>query len=239
MSVQPVALVTGANTGIGKETARQLAARGYTVLLAARDPKKGEAAAAELRAGGGDVRFVKLEVTDAADRRAVAAHIANEFGRLDALVNNAGVLPDRGTQPSTVPVDVLRQTFETNFFAVVALTQELLPLIRKSSAGRIVNLSSQLGSLTLNENADPDWRLAGYNASKAAVNMFTVLLAAELAGTPVKVNAAHPGWVKTDMGTDAAPMDVTAGARTSVRLATLPADGPTGGFFHNDDRLPW
>ncbi len=239
MSAKPVALVTGANKGIGKETARQLAARGYTVLLAARDPAKGEAAAAELRAGGGDVRFVKLEVTDAADRTAAAAHIARAFGRLDALVNNAGVLPDGGTRPSTVSVDQLRQTFETNYFALVALTQELLPLLKAGPAGRVVNLSSQLGSLKLNETVAADNRLAGYNASKAAVNMFTVLLAGELAGTAVKVNAAHPGWVKTDMGTAAAPMAVADGAKTSVRLATLPADGPTGGFFHGDDRLPW
>ena len=239
MSAKPVALVTGANKGIGKETAKQLAARGYTVLLAARDPGRGEAAAAELRAGGGDVRFVKLEVSDEADRKAVAAHIGTEFGRLDALVNNAGVMPDGGSTPSTVSVDQLRQTFETNYFALVALTQELLPLIKKSPAGRVVNLSSILGSLKHNEGGGGGWLLAGYNASKAAVNMFTVLLAAELAGTAVKVNAAHPGWVKTDMGSDAAPMDVVDGAKTSVRLATLPADGPTGGFFHGDERLPW
>lgn len=240
MSAKPVALVTGANKGIGKETARQLAAKGYTVLLAARDPQKGEAAAAELRAAGGDVRFVKLEVTDAADRAAVAAHIEREFGRLDVLVNNAGVAPEGGQPASRVPVELVRQTFETNYFALVALTQELLPLVKTSAAGRIVNLSSGLGSLTLNAaGQNGDWKLAGYNASKAAVNMFTVLLAAELSGTAVKVNAAHPGWVQTDMGGTAAPLDVVAGARTSVRLATLPADGPTGGFFHGDDRLPW
>jgi NAD(P)-dependent dehydrogenase (short-subunit alcohol dehydrogenase family) len=239
MSDKPVALVTGANKGLGKETAKQLAARGYTVLLAARDPAKGEEAAAELRAGGGDVRFLKLDVTDDADRHHAADFIAGVFGRLDALVNNAGLLLDGGTAPSVVPLDLIRQTFETNFFALVAVTQALLPLVKRSPAGRVVNLSSQLGSLGLCEHVGPDFLLAAYNPSKAAVNMYTVLLARELAATAVKVNSAHPGWVKTDMGGEAAPMDIESGAKTSVWLATLPADGPSGAFFHANERLPW
>ena len=138
--------------------------------------------------------------------------------------------------------EILRKTFETNFFAVVALTQTLLPLIRKSPAGRIVNLSSILGSLTL--HSDPssgiyDMKAFAYDASKTALNAFTVHLAQELRDTPIKVNSAHPGWVKTDMGGAAAPMEVSEGGKTSVQLATLPDDGPTGGYFHLGEPLPW
>lgn len=240
MTTKKVALVTGANKGIGLETVRQLAPLGYTVLLAARDPQKGEAAAEGLRKGGLDVHFLKLEVTSDADRKGAARFIADTYGKLDVLVNNAGVLEHGHTTPSAVPVDVVRQVFETNFFALIALTQELLPLVKKSDAGRIVNLSSILGSVNANATGQVgEFKLVGYNASKAAVNVFTVLLAQELSGTSVKVNSAHPGWVKTDMGTDAAPLEVVDGAKTSVRLATLPADGPTGGFFHMNDTLPW
>jgi NAD(P)-dependent dehydrogenase (short-subunit alcohol dehydrogenase family) len=240
MATKKIALVTGANKGIGLETVRQLAPLGFTVLLAARDPAKGEAAAEKLRKEGLDVQFLKLDVTSDADRKAAARTIAERYGKLDVLVNNAGVMAETATKPSQVALEEVRETFETNFFALVALTQELLPLLKKSDAGRIVNLSSALGSLAANAAGQTgDYTLLGYNASKAAVNMFTVLLAKELAGTPVKVNAAHPGWVKTDMGTDAAPMEVRDGAKTSVRLATLPADGPTGGYFHMADRLPW
>ncbi|HJZ56875.1 MAG TPA: SDR family oxidoreductase [Gemmataceae bacterium] len=240
MSAKKVALVTGANKGIGLETVRQLAPLGYTVLLAARDSARGEAPAAQLRKQGHDVQFLKLDVGSDADRKAAAKFIADTFGKLDVLINNAGVLEHGYTTPSTVPVDVIRKTFETNFFSLIALTQELLPLVKKSPAGRIVNLSSILGSVTANATGQVgDFRLVGYNASKAAVNVFSVLLAQELKDTAVKVNAAHPGWVKTDMGTDAAPLEVVDGAKTSVRLATLPADGPTGGFFHLNDPLPW
>lgn len=239
-SDRKVALVTGANKGIGLETARQLAALGYTVLVGSRDAQRGAEAAESLRKAGLDVRPVTLEVTSEADRKAAAGHIAETFGRLDVLVNNAGVLLDFGKKASEVPVDLLRRTFETNVFALIALTQELLPLLKKSPAGRIVNVSSGLGSLTLNAAGQTGgFDLVAYNASKAAVNMFTVLLAAELKGTPIKVNAGHPGWVKTDMGGQDATLEVADGAKTSVRLATLPADGPTGGFFHLDQTLPW
>jgi NAD(P)-dependent dehydrogenase (short-subunit alcohol dehydrogenase family) len=240
MAAQKVALVTGANKGIGLETVRQLAPHGFTVLLAACDPKKGEAVAESLRKEGLDVQFLKLDVTSESDRKAAAKFIAETYGKLDVLINNAGVLEHGYATPSKVPLDVIRKTFETNVFALIALTQELLPLIKKSDAGRIVNLSSILGSVATNASGQiGDFKLVGYNASKAAVNVFTVLLAQELKATTVKVNAAHPGWVKTDMGTDAAPMEVIDGAKTSVRLATLPADGPTGGFFHMTDSLPW
>src|SRR5262249_13956309 len=163
---------------------------------------------------------------------------------------NAGVMLDHGdfaggggfNTTSTVTPDVLRRTFETNFFAVVALTQALLPLIRKAPAGRIVNLSSVLGSLTLHADPSSDiyaMKAFAYDASKTALNAFTVHLAQELRGTAIKVNSAHPGWVKTDMGGSAAPLEVSEGGKTSVQLASLPDDGPTGGYFHLRQPLPW
>jgi len=235
-----VALITGANKGIGLETARQLGKLGFTVLLGARDPERGAAAAAQLQAEGIAAQALRLDVTREADRQAAAKYVSDQFGKLDALVNNAGIMVEGKSKPSSIPLDTLRQTFETDFFSTVALTQELLPLLRQSPAGRIVNVSSQLGSLQTNATNDlGDYAILGYNSSKAALNMFTILLAKELKGTPIKVNSAHPGWVKTDMGGAAAPLEIVDGAKTSVWLATLPADGPTGGFFHMQKPLPW
>lgn len=235
-----IALVTGANKGIGLETARQLAGAGFKVLAAARDPGKGQATVDQLKGEGLDVEFIQLDVGDEQQRKAAARRIGETYGRLDVLVNNAGVSLDGGQKPGSVPLDLVRQTFETNVFALVAVTQELLPLIRKSPAGRIVNLSSILGSLQTNATQNlGDFSSVGYNASKAALNMFTLLLAKELAGTAIKVNAAHPGWVKTDMGGAGAQMELADGAKTGVLLATLGPDGPTGGFFHMNETLPW
>lgn len=238
-----VALVTGANKGIGLETARQLAAQGVIVLLGARDIGRGDAAAAALKAAGLDTRAVKLDVADYADHAAIAQLIENEFGRLDILVNNAGVQYDgvlEGNSTLDISEEKIRKTFDTNFYAVVALTKTLLPLLRKSEGARIVNLSSILGSLTLHaKDGGLGVKMFGYDTTKAALNSFTIHLADALKGTKIKVNSAHPGWVKTDMGTDAAPMDVVDGAKTGVWLATLPDDGPTGGFFHMQDALPW
>ena len=240
-----VALITGANKGIGLETVKQLAETGVNVLLGARDLAKGEAAAAPLKAAGLDVHAVKIDVDSDADRKAIAAYIEKEYGVLDILINNAGVLLDGmgvGNKTSTTSQEMLSQTFQTNVLAPVALTQELLPLLRKSAAGRIVNLSSILGSNTLHATKGSpiyEAKTFSYDLSKAALNSFTIHLAHELAGTAIKVNSAHPGWVKTDMGTDAAPMEIPDGAKTSVWLATLPADGPSGGFFHMQDTLPW
>ena len=243
-ATKKVALITGANKGLGLETARQLGRQGITVLLGARDLAKGEAAAAALKKDGIDARAVKLDVDHAADYAAVAKLIEKEFGRLDILVNNAGVLLDgrKGNETSKTSAEMLRKTFDTNFFAVVALTQALLPLIRKSEAGRIVNLSSILGSLTLHAtNGSPiyDAKTFAYDASKAALNSFTIHLAHELAGTKIKVNSAHPGWVKTDMGGEGAQLEIEEGGKTSVELATLPENGPTGGYFHLGKPLPW
>ena len=239
-----VALISGANKGIGLETARQLGKQGITVLLGARDLAKGEAAAAKLKSEGIDAQAVKLDVVNSADIKAVAEKIEKEFGKLDILVNNAGVAfdPIGGNTTSTTSDDKLRKTFDTNFFAVVAVTQAMLPLLKKSDAGRIVNVSSILGSLTLHAtDGSPIYeaKMFAYNASKTALNAFTVHLAHELKGTKIKVNSAHPGWVKTDMGSAAAPMEIEDGAKTEVALATLGADGPTGGYVHLGETLPW
>lgn len=243
-NAKKIALITGANKGLGLEMARQLGRAGVTVVLAARDLEKGEAAAAKLRGEGFDAQAVKLDVTDKKDHAAAAAFLNERFGRLDILINNAGISAEGfGTgKASTTTEDVIRRTFETNFFAQVALTQALLPLLQKSDAGRIVNMSSILGSQTL--HADPaspiyNAKSLSYDASKAALNSFTIHLAHELKNTKIKVNSAHPGWVKTDMGTDAAPMEIPEGGKTGVALALLGEDGPTGGFFHLGQRLPW
>jgi len=239
-----VALITGANRGIGLETARQLGALRIIVLVGARELKKGEAAAAELKKQGIDARALKLDVVSEADRAATANAIGREFGRLDILVNNAAINLDQGAslETSTTPAKTLRDTFDANFFAVVELTQILLPLIRKSKAGRIVNVSSAQGSLSLlAPKGSPIYatKTFSYDASKSALNSFTLHLAHELQETPIKVNSIHPGWVRTDMGGPQAPLGLADGAKTSVRLATLPDDGPTGGYFHMGEALPW
>ncbi|MDR3619055.1 MAG: SDR family oxidoreductase [Paludisphaera borealis] len=250
-SQDKVAFITGANKGIGLETARGLGRLGVAVVIGSRNEANGREAADALRAEGIEkVEAVRFDVTRPEDHQEIARHLKERYGKLDILVNNAGVLLDEAdfgdpngvNTTSTVSSDILRRTFETNFFAVVALTQTLLPLIRKSPAGRIVNLSSILGSLAL--HADPQSPIYGmkafaYDASKTALNAFTVHLAHELKGTAIKVNSAHPGWVKTDMGGSAAPMELSEGGKTSVLLATLPDDGPTGGFSHVGEPLPW
>ena len=231
-----VALITGANKGIGLEIARQLGKQGITVVIGSRDTGRGEAAAQSLKDEGIDAYSVKLEVTNAGDIAALPAYFEAHFGRLDILINNAGVIAE---QEGVTP-EVLRQTYEANVIAPFALTQALLSLLKASPSGRIVNQSSALGSLTLNASGDLPltWMLPGYNSSKAALNMLTVIQAAQLKDTSIKVNIAHPGSVKTDMNTQG-ELTVEEGAKTAVRLALLPDDGPTGGFFHFEDTLPW
>jgi NAD(P)-dependent dehydrogenase (short-subunit alcohol dehydrogenase family) len=242
---RPVALITGANRGIGLQTAKDLGPNGITLLLGVRDLAKGEAAVAAIRRQDFEAEAVHLDVTDPATRQEVYDFIDRVFGRLDILVNNAGVLlesfPGPG-KPSTLSLETLRDTFETNFFGAVALTQKLLPLIRRSPAGRIVNVSSIMGSLAL--HADPSSPIYhssvfAYNTSKAALNSFTLHLAYELRDTSIKVNSAHPGWVKTETGGENAPLEVSEGGKTSAWLAQLPEDGPTGGYFHAGQPLPW
>ena len=239
-----IALITGANKGIGLETARQLGKLGITVLIGARDLAKGEAAEAELKKDGVDARAVKLDVDNPADYEAVKKLIEKDYGRLDILINNAGIMIDsrKGNETSKTSQDVLRKTFNTNFFAVVGLTQALLPLLKKSLGGRIVNLSSILASNTLHATPGSfiyDAKTFAYDASKTALNAFTVHLAYELRDTNVKVNSAHPGWVKTEMGGEGADLEISEGGKTSAWLATLPEDGPTGGYFHLGQTLPW
>ena len=240
---QKIALVTGATRGIGLETVRQLAQRGVHVLLAGRDPAKAAAAAAGLQRENLPVEAVKLDVNDAGSIAAAAAEVERRHGRLDILVNNAGILlDDLNKVPSAQSLEVWRETFDTNLFAVVAVTQAFLPLLKKSGAGRIVNVSSILGSLTL--HSDPSsgiygFKVPAYNASKSALNAWTVHLAYELRDTPIKVNAIHPGYVKTDMNGGGGELDIPEGAKSSVELALIDADGPTGSFTHLGQTLPW
>jgi NAD(P)-dependent dehydrogenase (short-subunit alcohol dehydrogenase family) len=239
-----VALITGANRGIGLETAKQLGEKGVTVLLASRKQSDAEAAAAQLKSAGIDAHGIKLDVTSTADLAAAVQHIEKTFGKLDILINNAGVASSSGFTPVVIETSAeeLQTIFNTNLFAVLATTKAFLPLLKKSPAGRIVNLSSILGSNAL--HADPNSPIYGfksfaYDASKSALNAFTTHLAWELKDTPIKVNSAHPGWVKTEMGTDAAPMEIPDGAKTSVELALLGPDGPNGRFIHMGQELPW
>jgi NAD(P)-dependent dehydrogenase (short-subunit alcohol dehydrogenase family) len=236
MEKKKVALVTGANKGLGLEIARQLGEKGFAVVLGARDPANGEAAAAKLRAEGLDAQAVKLDVTNSGDIAKLPEFFQSRFGGLDVLVNNAGI----GEVKSTSRLEGIRKVYETNVFGAFAVTEALLPLIKASPAGRIVNQSSVLGSLaTISSGQVGDWTTPGYTSSKAALNMLTVVAAYELKDTKVKINAAHPGWVKTDLGGDAAPLEVQEGATTAVELATLPEDGPTGAYMHLGKTLPW
>lgn len=244
MSTKKIALVTGANKGIGLETARQLAAQhGLHVLLGARDAAKGNEAAATLKGEGLDVEPLVIDVTSAQSITAAAKMVGEKFGHLDILINNAGVMvDDNKKKPSEQSLETWRKTFDTNLFGLIAVTQAYLPLLKKSDAGRIVNLSSILGSITLHaEPGSPiyDNKVPAYNVSKSAVNAWTVQLAYELKDTKVKVNAVHPGWVKTDMGGEEAPMEIVDGAKSSVELATVGEDGPNGSYSHLGETLPW
>ena len=245
-----VALVTGASRGIGRGIAGELAARGFTVLVGARDRRRGQAAAAEM---AGDARAIALDVTSADSIAAAAAWIERELGRLDVLVNNAAIAIGAASgataaeevsagAPSTASLADIRRVFETNVFGVVAVTQAMLPLLRRAPAGRIVNLSSTLGSLTV--TGDPAFRLPGiggiaYGPSKTALNAITVAFAQELAGTAIKVNAVCPGHVATDLNRHTGTRTVAEAVREPVRLALLGPDGPTGTFSSDAGRLPW
>jgi NAD(P)-dependent dehydrogenase (short-subunit alcohol dehydrogenase family) len=238
-----VALVTGANKGIGYQVALELAEAGMTVYMGARDKSRGEEAAKTLKDKNLDVRFLSLDLLDEESIRSAAGVIESEQGRLDVLVNNAGIAATGDGSPAEADLAAVRRTFDTNFFATALVTQAMLPLIRKSSAGRIVNVSSGLGSHAL--VSDPDsgfsgYRLyVGYCASKSALNMFTIQLAWELKEAGILVNSADPGYTATDLNHHSGHQTVEEGAREAVRLATLPSDGPTGGFFDKDGPRPW
>jgi NAD(P)-dependent dehydrogenase (short-subunit alcohol dehydrogenase family) len=239
---QKIALVTGANKGIGREIAAQLASHGILVLIGARDAARGESAAQELRDGGRSAQYLEIDVTSQTAVDHAASCIEREYGRLDILVNNAAIAID-WAPPSQLDVEVLQKTWDTNVYGVFRVTKAMLPLLRTSAAGRIVNMSSGLASLTW--NSAPEGRfhdlnmLLAYCSSKTAVNAISLRFAIELAGTPIKINCADPGYVATDMNQHQGPRTVGQGAATPVRLALLPDDGPTGGFFNDDGVVPW
>jgi len=238
-----LALVTGANKGIGYQIAAQLAGLGMTVLLAARDAGRREDAVATLRSTGGDVHPIALDVTDPATVRAAAAHVEEHFGRLDVLVNNAGIAGARAQTPSTADLDAIRAVFDTNVFGVMTVTNAMLPLLRRSPAPRIVNVSSGVGSLAA--MSDPDSPLArmppsaAYVPSKTTLNSLTVQYAKELRMDGILINAADPGYCATDLNNNTGYRTAAQGAAIAVRLATLGSDGPTGGFFNDDGPVPW
>jgi NAD(P)-dependent dehydrogenase (short-subunit alcohol dehydrogenase family) len=246
-----VALITGANQGIGLQIARELAAKDFTVLVGSRDHAKGVEAAKTIQ---GDAHALELDVTDPASIGAAEKRVRKEFGRLDVLINNAAIshtpgLPGRSveeyvkaTRPSVVSLDEMRAVFETNVFGVLAVTQAMLPLLREAPSARIVNVSSGVGSLTRNSDPAYPYRpIFGpvYPASKTALNAVTLALAIELESTGIKVNAACPGYTKTNLNNYSGTQTVEEGAREPVRLALIGADGPTGTFSNSDGPLPW
>jgi NAD(P)-dependent dehydrogenase (short-subunit alcohol dehydrogenase family) len=238
-----IAFVTGGNKGIGLEISRNLSSAGCSVLLGARDVARGQQAVRKLeQAGLGDVHFIEIDVTREDSITAAAQQIESRYGRLDILINNAGVnIPGDGL-PSSADLGAVQRVFDTNFFGALRVAQAMLPLLHKSAAGRIVNVSSGLGSLT--RNSDPTWtgydvKLIGYNASKAALNMLTVHLAYELRGTKIKVNSADPGYTMTDLNDNRGTQPVEVGAIEATRLALLDDNGPTGGSFSKDGPHPW
>jgi NAD(P)-dependent dehydrogenase (short-subunit alcohol dehydrogenase family) len=237
-----IALVTGANKGIGFEIARQVGKSGVRVLLGARNPALGEAAASTLRAEGVDACFIHIDLEKPATIQAAAGAVEATYNRLDVLVNNAGITDPEDGPPGTTSIDAVRRIFDTNLFGALAVTQAMLPMLRKAGSARVVNVSSGLGSLA--HNSDPAWefaqvKLLGYNASKAALNMLTVQLAAELNDTGIKVNSADPGFTATDLNGHRGYQTVPEGAAAAIRLALLPDDGPTGGFFSAKRQEPW
>ncbi|HLK67399.1 MAG TPA: SDR family oxidoreductase [Bryobacteraceae bacterium] len=241
-SSKKIALITGANKGIGFEIARQIGRSGATILLGARNQTAGEEAAARLTAEEIAVHFIPIDVADYASIERAAATITSSFGRLDILVNNAGI-NDPGDGPApTARLDAVERVLRTNFLGALAVTQAMLPLLRKSDAARIVNVSSGLGSLT--RNGDPAFpgaatKLIGYSASKAALNMLTVQLAYLLRDTRIKVNAADPGYTATDLNGHRGTQTIPEGAAEAVRLALLPDDGPSGTYSNSKGPIPW
>jgi NAD(P)-dependent dehydrogenase (short-subunit alcohol dehydrogenase family) len=239
MTTKAIALVTGANKGIGKEIARGLAANGLTVLVGARDEALGTDAATELAAEGRDVRYVHVDVTDEATLSVAAKQIEAEFGKLDVLINNAGISGGTAGVPSRTDLASMRKVFDTNVFGVVATTNAMLPLLRKASAGRIVNVSSGLGSLSAHSTKDTQLPiLLSYNTSKTALNAITVQYARELKDTSITVNACCPGYCATDLNGHSGPRTPAQGAQIAIALATA-QDGPTGGYFDDDGEVAW
>lgn len=241
MTSKKIALVTGANKGLGLEISRQLALEGHFVIMTSRR-SDGEDAALKILERGLDVIHLILDVNRHDEIQHVLNVIESRFGRLDILINNAGVLLDRSTTLLDSSENDLRITLETNLIAPITLCQTFVPLMIKNNYGRIVNISSSMGSIhEMSESslAGSDWSASAYRISKTALNAVTILLAQELRGKNILVNSACPGWVRTDMGGENAPLSVEQGAKTPVWLATLPDGGPTGKFFRNKKEIPW
>jgi NAD(P)-dependent dehydrogenase (short-subunit alcohol dehydrogenase family) len=240
---EKIALVTGATRGLGFETVRQLAREGAFVLLGARDLASGQEKAETLRSEGLEVEAIEIDLNRPETIDAAAASIDERFGRLDILINNAGILLlDNDDFPSVAATDTMRETLEVNFIGTVLVTQKMLPLIRKAASGRIVNLSSSVGSLWWNGdpgNPSPDVKWLGYAASKAAVNMLTVQLAFELRDTPIKVNSVCPGYVMTELNRGGGYITIEDGVKASVKYALLDAAGPSGQFFNSAGPINW
>jgi NAD(P)-dependent dehydrogenase (short-subunit alcohol dehydrogenase family) len=242
MNNKKIALITGANKGLGYETARRLANENVKVLIGARDEARGKEAAEKLRKDGLDAEFVLIDVTDEKTLEVAAKYVEENYGKLDILVNNAGIAVEYGLEPGEINLELIRQTFDTNFFGVIAVTKSFLPLVKKSDSGRIVNVSSGLGSLTLHSDPNSpyyDIKPLAYNSSKSALNMFTVILAHDLKDTKIKVNSADPGYTATDLNHNSGPKTVEEGASIIFDLATLPDDGATGGYFDDQGVVPW
>jgi NAD(P)-dependent dehydrogenase (short-subunit alcohol dehydrogenase family) len=232
-----IAVVTGGNRGLGLETSRQLAKQGYHVILTSRDSQKGQDAAQNLQKEGLSVTFHPLDVTSDESCHKLAEFIGQEFGKLDVLVNNAGILIDVNAGEDSIfnaKVDTIQTTLETNLYGVLRVTQALIPLMKNQNYGRIVNLSSILAQLKTMAGG-----YTGYRVSKTAVNSLTRILASELQGTNILVNSASPGWVKTDMGGQEAPLTIEQGVDTIVWLATLPDGSPSGGFYEDRQPIDW
>lgn len=244
MATARIALITGASQGLGRAAALEIAAAGVTVVLTARNAAGLNSAVKEIRASGGRAEAIVLDIRDPESIRAAVEHVQNEFGVLDILVNNAGVgLEGEWMQSNalTVSQEILHETFETNYFAQVAVTQAFLPLLRRSEHASIVFVGSILGSLTL--HASPTglegMKTVAYNSSKSALHQYALHLADALADAPIKVNIAHPGWVRTELGSDAAMLTIEEGVGTIVDVALVGPDSPSRQFVHQGEQLPW
>ena len=233
-SSQKIAIVTGANRGIGFETCRQLSQQGICTILTSRDETKGQAAVRNLREERGEIIYHQLDVTDLGSISRLRSFVDENFDQLDIFVNNAGVFLDRGTSVLDLPLVILRETLEVNFIGALNMCQAFVPLMRSQGFGRIVNVSSGMGSIT-----SMGGHSAAYKLSKAAMNALTRIMADELKEDNILVNTMAPGWVRTDMGGPGAPRSLAQGADTIIWLATLPDDGPTGGFFEDRKAIPW
>ena len=243
MNTSKTVLITGGNKGIGLETARQLGKLGFTVLIGSRDQSRGQEAAASLKNENINAEAITLDVTDVDTIQSAAKRIEEQYGALDVLINNAGIALDKGP-PSQLELADLKKTYETNVFGMFSVIKAMLPLIKKSPAGRIVNLSSGLASLAWNNDPKSDAEkygvnLLAYMSSKTAVNALTVFFAKELKDTPIKINSADPGFTATDLNGNTGHRTVEQGASIVVKLATLPDDGPTCGFFDENRAIQW